>query len=250
MRKVLWGVILASFLLYCPLNAFAAEPELHYRIANQIRTEIEDYPVAFARICPGLFGVANDVNDSGTVVGFLPKSETRGNAFVWEGDKTTRLKGGPGGSSAFAINNAGVIAGVAYRNEREQACDEGAEPVPARWEGDNFELLEMPGEAVAGYAHAVSEDGLIEGGAILDGDPQRLGNTGQRQLPLVWRDGKMTQLSLAMDYSSEAPNFTSHDTFSSAMVVAFGRDGRIFGNGWAIDDQGIRPWQFAMTWAD
>src|SRR3954447_14412181 len=78
--------------------------------------------------CIGQRGAVTDINDNGEIVGFLPKDETRGNAFYFNGEKMRRLKGDSGGSTASALNNDGLIVGVVYREIREDECSTGASP--------------------------------------------------------------------------------------------------------------------------
>lgn len=190
--------------------------------------------------CFGRGGYVSDLNDNGVVVGMLPKDERRGNAFIHEGKRMKRLKGGIAGSAAAGVNNSGVVVGVIYKTFSENDCVDDSNPSPVKWVDDQPIELRMPPGALDGYARAVSNDGSIAGSVQID----------SRSLPVVWFADDPTVLTFVVSNAAPAPfeDIQVAGGFIDGEAVSFGPNGDVFG--WAgtyTDGEGFVD--YAVKWS-
>ena len=130
--------------------------------------------------CPGCSSTANDINESGDIVGFV-LTPAGGRGFLWRNGVTTILPPLPGhtGGSARAINNFGMIVG--------QSGGPGGQR-PVRWIDGVPEDLGVFGTnngISAGGAEAINDSGVIVGQAS---------KTGSGNQAFIWQNGVMTGL--------------------------------------------------------
>ncbi len=134
---------------------------------------------------------AEDVSDSGTVVGGLAGLNAN-RAFSYMGGHITLLPLLPGAvmSEVHALNETGQIVGT---------CGFGANPwttnrVPVLWEPDGAVVaLPLPPGYVRGHAKSISENGEIFGTVVTPSG----GYTGTAYV--VWRQGIPVEISSLMD---------------------------------------------------
>lgn len=103
----------------------------------------------------GRFSYAKDINDLGQVVGFSDKADpSQYRAFLWEGGVMTELPSSENRSAAYAINNAGQIAGVTHGDSYYTRT------VAIVWEGGDSRRL-IP------YGHYSFASDINDGGEIV-----------------------------------------------------------------------------------
>jgi uncharacterized membrane protein len=132
--------------------------------------------------------VARDINESGQIVGWMgvaPGPPFPGEAFLWDGGKTTPL-GFPNGatnSEAWSINNHGDICGAyIYPNPNQK----GSLTRAILWsKGQMIDLGTVGGHPRSG-AFDISDAGEIVG--------ECWGNPAVPEKGFIWRDGVMTAL--------------------------------------------------------
>lgn len=139
------------------------------------------------------------LNESGTVVG-TSYADDRGYAFMYAAGVMTALPMGAG-SSANAINNAGVIAGTLPGTDSMGDYQPHAYTYAG---GVVTDLGTLPG-AYSTYGNAINDAGQVAGTIEVDGPPNRPTN------PFFYSDGVMQDI---------------------------GNLGGIFSNAWAMNDHG------------
>ena len=238
-KSVLLVTIVALVLI--SVRGTHAQSEPRYTISISVQLELPEHGYTTSSSCTGWEGIANDINDSGEVVGFWPKDETRGNAFHYDGERMRTLKGGSGGSEAKAINNTGAIVGALYRDKREYECDPGLNPIPALWQNGEVTELALPEGAESGVAFDVNDDGIIVGTA----------NTGRFKTPVVWIDGEpiVPNMALPEAFVPIVAEFTQHREFWSASMNSIDDAGNVYGSGDVYDTRGVAPTSFAVKWS-
>ena len=129
------------------------------------------------------YGIARDVNNSGTIVG-----EDNGWATIWHNGVATMLAGGLNGA-AYDINEGGLVVGT--------ALDEQGLLRAALWDKDSLTLLnQLPSEfSTLSGATAVNERGEVVGYS------ERIGEGPDGMAAVLWRDG------VAIDLNTQVETF-------------------------------------------
>ena len=127
------------------------------------------------------YGIARDVNNSGTIVG-----EDNGWATIWHNGVATMLAGGLNGA-AYDINEGGLVVGT--------ALDEQGLLRAALWDKDSLTLLnQLPSEfSTLSGATAVNERGEVVGYS------ERIGEGRDGMAAVLWRDGVAIDLNTQID---------------------------------------------------
>ena len=127
------------------------------------------------------YGIAQDVNNSGAIVG-----DDNGWATIWQNGVSTMLAGGLGGS-ANDINEGGLVAGT--------ALDERGLLRAALWDKDSLTLLNQLASEFSTLdgATAVNERGQVVGYS------ERLGEGLEGMAAVLWQDGMAIDLNTQVD---------------------------------------------------
>jgi probable HAF family extracellular repeat protein len=168
----------------------------------------------------GVRSVADDVNEAGTVVGFVQSLTGVQNAFRWTAAAGMRkLPAPPGGTGveATAINAGGLIVGTAGTEDHARALV---------WKPDGSAPVELPSpNGRATRAEGVNDRGEIVGVAGFDPD-----RSSPPEQAVLWEpDAALGTWSAVVLASRGSVSARALDIDNAGDVVGLGSDGRLYG---------------------